>query len=363
MRYVLSLILLAHGLVHLMGFTKAFGLGRMAQLTRQISRIEGTAWLVASTLFVLGGLLFFLENGYWPIVVLAAIVVSQLLIAVAWKDAKFGTLVNGILLVAVILGWGGQRFESGFAKDVKSNLGIPGEAGVALLTEADIKDLPLPVQKYIRYSGSLNQPKVKNVRIVFDGNMRGKGEDWFGFGSLQYNFFAAPSRFFFMKARKWGMPVMGYHRYADGKAGMDIRLLGLVPVAQASGPEMDKAETVTFFNDMCMFVPAALIDKRIEWLPIDKNSAHATFKNGPNLVSATLYFNEDGQLVNFVSDDRYDINEKKQYRFSTPLANYKLVGGRHLPTYGEGVWHYPDGKFTYGKFYLKDIEYNVGSFH
>jgi len=28
-------------------------------------------------------------------------------------------------------------------------------------------------------------------------------------------------------------------------------------------------------------------------------------------------------------------------------------------TYGEAIWHYPDGKFIYGKFNLQQVEYNV----
>jgi hypothetical protein len=35
-------------------------------------------------------------------------------------------------------------------------------------------------------------------------------------------------------------------------------------VVDISGDMMFKAETVTFFNDMCFLAPATLIDKRIE---------------------------------------------------------------------------------------------------
>jgi hypothetical protein len=34
------------------------------------------------------------------------------------------------------------------------------------------------------------------------------------------------------------------------------------------------------------------------------------------------------------------------------------MNGYNVPTYGETIWHYPDGAFCYGKFYLKEIEYN-----
>ena len=33
-----------------------------------------------------------------------------------------------------------------------------------------------------------------------------------------------------------------------------------------------------------------------------------------------------------------------------------------MMTYGETIWHYPDGEFIYGKFKLKEIKYNVNEF-
>ena len=52
-------------------------------------------------------------------------------------------------------------------------------------------------------------------------------------------------------------------------------------------------------------------------------------------------------------------NEMKTFPFSTPIRNYKIINGLHLPTYGEAIWNYPEGDFMYGKFHLKSVEYNV----
>lgn len=52
----------------------------------------------------------------------------------------------------------------------------------------------------------------------------------------------------------------------------------------------------------------------------------------------------------------------KRYRFSTPVKEYTQINERNVIKYGEAVWHYPDGEFVYGKFYLKSIEYNVADF-
>jgi hypothetical protein len=97
-------------------------------------------------------------------------------------------------------------------------------------------------------------------------------------------------------------------------------------------------------------------------MAMDSLSAKATFTNGGNKISAVLYFNEQGQLINFISDDRYVIGDMKQYRFSTPVKEYEQMDGKNIWKYGETIWHYPDGEFVYGKFTLKSIEYNVKEF-
>ena len=153
----------------------------------------------------------------------------------------------------------------------------------------------------------------------------------------------------------FGVTVPRYYHYRKGIAVMDIRLFGLFPVVKKSGVAMNKVETVTLFNDMCLMAPATLIDKRITWQAINSNSAKATFTNHAITISAFLYFNEQGKLIDFISNDR-DVNH---YPFSTPVSNYKNIKGINIMTYGEAIWHYPDGKFVYGKFNLKEIEYNV----
>ena len=94
----------------------------------------------------------------------------------------------------------------------------------------------------------------------------------------------------------------------------------------------------------------------------DDSSTQATFTNEGVSVQATLYFNATGQLVNFVSDDRYAVSDMQRYRFSTPVADYKNFNGFNVMSFGQAVWHYPDGEFVYGKFELQEIVYNVAPF-
>jgi hypothetical protein len=348
-------------MIHILGFLKAFNLAEINQLTQSISKPMGVLWLIALILFLASAIQLISNHNLWWITALVGIIISQVLIILFWQDAKFGTIANIIILLAVVAGYGSWSFENLFNNDVSGNLETSLKIEKNLLTENNIEHLPAPVQKYLKYAGVINKEKVNNVKIVFDVEMREKGKDWFKATSVQYNFFDEPTRLFYMNAKMFGITVPGYHRYVEGKATMDIRLFGLIPIVQQSGEVMNKTETVTLFNDMCLMVPATLIDKRIQWEPIDSLTTKAIFTNRGISISVILYFNEAGQLINFTSDDRTSISDMKQYRFSTPIEGYKNINGMNVMSGGEAIWHYPDGDFTYGKFSLKSIGYNISN--
>jgi hypothetical protein len=359
LRLFFAIIVLLHALIHFMGFAKAFDYGNMKQLTIPISKPVGIVWIATAFLFIAAVILYLMKKEYWWVVVVPAIVLSQIVIILSWKDAKFGTIANIIFLVVAVLSFTAALFEKTFRVDVKQQFLINNNLATSLLTEADLLPLPSPVQKYLRYAGVVNKPKVKNMRVLMDVLMREKGKDFFSATSVQYNFFNEPSRLFFMKATMFGITVPGYHHYIQKKAVMDIRLFGLFPVAQMAGEEMNKAETVTLFNDMCLMAPATLIDNRIKWEPIDEVKAKAIFTNGAISITAILYFDEQGRLINFTSTDRYDVNGKQCIPFSTPVHEYKNHNGYNLFYKGDAVWHYPEGEFVYGKFELKEVSYNL----
>lgn len=359
MRYLLVALILIHGLIHFMGFSKAFGLADMKQLSIPISKPIGLFWLLTALLFLISATLYLLKSGTWMYTCIIACLLSQVIIVLSWKDAKFGTIANGILLLIALLSLTTRLFELSYKKEANGLVKQRSRLTVPLLTAADIGHLPVPVQRYLIYCGVLNQPKVLNMQVLFEGQMREKGKDFFSFRSEQYNFFENPARLFFMKAAMYGITVPGYHRYVNATASMDIRLFGQFSVIHQSGPGMDSTETVTLFNDMCLLAPASLIDSRISWETIDSLTIRAVFINQGISISATLYFNTAGQLINFISNDRMAIADHKKIPFSTPVHQYRPVRGFNLMSDADAVWDYPDGKFVYGKFRLKDIRYNL----
>ncbi|TGL39808.1 DUF6544 family protein [Leptospira perdikensis] len=258
---------------------------------------------------------------------------------------------------------GCQTIQSSFESKVESEFKKQPLFGLTIVTESDIRHMPTPVQKYLRYTGVIGKPKVQNIRITFDELMyQNSNSKPMVSSSDQYNFLKHPARYFFMKANKMGIPFRVLHSYSEEKATMVVRVASLFDVVNLSGEELSIAETVTVLNDLCLFIPSALIDQKITWDPVDRLSAKVIYQNGKYKVSAFLYFNEKGELVKFVSEDRsalQDDGSLRKLRWTTPVRDYKEFNGIKVPTYGEAIWNDPAGDFIYGKFFLKSVEYNL----
>lgn len=233
------------------------------------------------------------------------------------------------------------------------------------VTEADLVALPPPVRTYLRRANVVGKPRVRSVHAVLRGKMRGAPDaGWMNVEVEQHNYFGpgAPARLFFMRAGRWGVPFVGYHRYVGAEATMRVRLAGLLEVVNASGDLMTQSETVTLFNDMCFLAPAALLEAPVTWQTLDARHVRATYTNAGKSISAVLSFDEVGDLVGFVSADRYQSDGKhfRLFPWSTPLGNYRDFGGARLASEGDARWSEPSGEWTYGHLELQRITYGEG---
>lgn len=243
------------------------------------------------------------------------------------------------------------------------------EHPVPVVTEADLASLPEPVAAYLRRCGTVDRPRVVNFRATVHGRIRaGATKPWMSFTGEQVNTFGSePSRYFLMDATMSGVPADVFHCYQNGHATMRVKAASVWPIVNAHGLEMDQAETVTVFNDLCIMAPAALLDAPISWQVLDDHQMVDTYTAAGRSVTARLIFNDDHELVDFISEDRFrastDGKSFVRQRWSTPVGAHRDLGGRHIAAVGEGRWHAPatEGEFAYLAFLIDGITYNIGS--
>ena len=293
LRWSVVALLAGHGLVHLLGAAKGFGWAQVPQLTEPIGVWAGMLWLLAATLVVTAAVLIALgAPTWWWVIALGAGAISQLAIATSWSDARAGSLVNVILVLAAGYGLasaGPSSFRAQYRGRATQAL-IDVDASSAVLGEADLVDLPGPLAAYIRRSGAVGKPRVVSFRADFHGRIRsGPDAAWMPFTGRQVNTYGPrPQRIFLMDATRSGLPVTVLHVFVDGTATMRVKLLSLVTVADASGPEMDRGETVTVFNDLVVMAPGAILDAPVTWTAMDALRVRGEFTSGNQTVAAVL---------------------------------------------------------------------------
>lgn len=369
LRWAVIALVAAHGLIHLLGAAKGLGWAAVPQLVHPIGTVAGLTWFLAAVLVLASAVL--VATGaprWWWAVAASAAVVSQLAVASSWSDARYGTVVNVVLLVAAGYGFlsvGPSSFDARWARQVDEAL-ADTEPDPALLTEADLADLPEPLAAYVRRSGAVGSPRVASLSATFHGRIRsGPDAAWMPFTGAQVNTYGPrPQRAFLMHATRSGLPVTVLHQFRDTTATMQVRLLSVVPVANAAGPEMDQGETVTVFNDLVVMAPGAVPHAPVDWTAVDDRHVRGAFTVGEQTVSALLTFDAQHDLVDFVSDDRSrasaDGRDYTAQRWSTPLATHRDDDGRRVLATGAAQWHAPEpeGTFTYLDFFVDDVTYN-----
>jgi hypothetical protein len=274
-----------------------------------------------------------------------------------------GVVLAVIVALAVVAVQAGQY---AFARMVDGNVRDMFAAGQvsepSVLTDADIADLPEPVQRWLRYSGTVGRERPATVRLKQEGEIRlGPDANWMPFTAEQYYTTDPPA--FIWHADVKMMPLVsfaGQDRYADGRGHMDIRVLSLVQVVDETGPEMDQGTLVRYLNET-MWFPAGAVSPYITWEPVDDNSAIATMRYQGVEASATFYFDDEGRLTNMVADRYYSEGDGSFgfYPWSTPVDEYGEFDGMRLPVQGEAFWHTPDRDFSYIRLRIVDIEYNL----
>lgn len=368
-RWVVVGLLALHGAIHVLGAAKGLGWAEISALKEPISRAAAFGWAAAAVLVLASAVLVALSRpDWWWLMALTAAATSQTVILTSWADAKAGTAANIVLLMVAGYGFlsiGPASFHAEWNRHAADALRIV-DAPTGIVTDADLAALPEQVARYVRRSGAVGQPHVSDFYATLHGRIRSSpDEPWMTFTGHQLNTYGPqPRRLFYIDATMKGLPVTVFHVY-EQHATMRGRLLSLVPILDAGGPEMDQGETVTMLNDLVAFAPAALVDAPITWTTLDEHRVSAVYTVGEQTVSAQLVFDDDGDLVDFVSDDRSrastDGNTFTRLRWNTPLNTCRRVGGWRAATRGRAMWAapQPEGHFSYADMVIDDITYNI----
>jgi hypothetical protein len=122
--------------------------------------------------------------------------------------------------------------------------------------EDELVGLPAPVQRYFRASIAVGAPLAPAARIEMRGSIK-IGLRWLPFRATEV---LAPHRGFVWFARVAGGLFVGSDQYASGLGAMRWKILGLIPVVQAEGPNVSRSSAARAGAE-AVWVPTALLPR------------------------------------------------------------------------------------------------------
>jgi len=274
-------------------------------------------------------------------------------------------LILGIVIVIIILFVTISKIL--FDKKVIKEVGMLTEEGSKVQSKTfsfnDLEGLPEPVQRYFKYALRDGQEHIKFVRLKQVGEFRMKeNQSWMPIKAEQY--FTTEDPAFIWRVKFTMAPFVwidGRDMYYQGKGSMLIKVLSTITVADAFGSEMDISSLIRFLAEAPWFPTALLPSDYIEWKEIDSNSARAVIKDKGYTASGIFTFNEKGEIIKFVTNDRYMEADGKYLKeqWGGYYRNYQEIEGIKIPIEGEVEWNLSDRDLPYVKLEITDIQYNV----
>lgn len=362
MRTALITLIGIHGIIHLLGFLKAYGIVEFNGIGQFISKISGLFWLLTFLLFTVTIVLFIIRSNYWWALGFIAVIASQFLIFYYWSDTKFGTIANLIILLSTILGYSNYRFHSSIKKERIALINNSKTIQNSIVDTSNIKTLPPIVQKWLKNSGVIGKPVVSNVHLTQELKLKLKPEqDEWSHGTAEQYFTIYPPAFNWNLNSQMNplMNIVGRDKFEQGNGEMLIKLLSIFPVADVANNDKINQATLQRYLAEIIWFPSASISNYIQWEELDENSARATMEINGTKGSGIFYFDEKGLFKRFIAMRFKDSNDIEPIKWTVIASKTEERNGIKIPTKCEASWSLKSGQWTWLKLNIKDIRYNL----
>lgn len=360
MRLFFLALLGAHGLIHLIGFLKSQGFLPSEQLAYDISQSRGILWLASGLIFLVTLSIYIMGSRYWWSFGLLAVIVSQVLITMHWKDAWFGTTANLIILIGCLIGW--SYWQHDWSSEKEATHQFLSATDLVPSTDLHIDDMPPLVGQWLSRSGVLNRDPIENVKLEQRGKMRLKaGADWTSFTAKQWFSLHPPGFLWIAQVGNPGsfMQFLGKDAFSNGKGSMTIKLWGLIPVVQARGQDIDQGSMVRYLAES-IWLPSHFLSRSCTWTPINGNRVQVKFEIEEQTIEGEFGFSNSGELISFSSMRYYDAtNQLEKWIADINPDSYQTFEGVRIPTKASITWSLNNGDFHWLDLEIVHAKYNL----
>lgn len=361
MKHFISILIILHGAIHLIGFFQAFKIARISSLQTEIPQVLGIFWFISFLVLSLTAVAFAFDKQFWFYLAVPAVMISILLIIKSWSDAKYGIIPNGIILMLAFASFSSRSMNKMFIRETEEILDAVNRSEPEIITSADISELPSAVQGWMRSTGIIGKPTITSACVRQKALMKIKPEqqDWYSAEALQYTTMNPPAFIWTVDMKMMPMVnIKGRDKFVGGKGEMLIKVNSLINVVKEKGMRMDEGTLQRFLGEL-VWHPSLALSPYIRWEAIDATSAKATMTYNGSKGSGTFYFNKNGDFVKFIAMRfRGNKADSKRYPWVLTVDDYAVFENIKVPSKMKATWQLDKGDWTWLDLEITSISYN-----
>lgn len=260
-------------------------------------------------------------------------------------------VIIGLLLIVVVIGKINASIQ--FNKEVKELFAQSENISDQKFHASQLHNLPEPVQRYFNHILKEGQPYLSYARIRHDGQFKaGFDKEWVNITGEQYATTGKPG--FIWK----GTTSMFVARdmYISDKGRLIVSIFSLFNVVNAEGESYNQGELLRWLGESVLYPTNLLPGKRLEWIPIDSNTAKLVFNYKGISLFFKIAFNAIGEITEMETKRYMDAKNKETWVIKA--TNYKEFNNVMIPASFDVLWRLDKGDFSYAKFNITEVEYN-----
>ncbi|HEY6100041.1 MAG TPA: DUF6544 family protein [Anaeromyxobacter sp.] len=278
----------------------------------------------------------------------------KVLVAAAWAVA------SAAMLAVVFLAAVDVSFHRGFVRDAEQVRGRAGVQPDAPVTEEDLRAVPEPVARWVRWSGAVGKKRISALRVLHNGRLRTGGDrPWMPIHGEYLITTRKPSFQWYGKAKVApAVSVAAVDSYFEGEGHTVVKALSAFPVVDASSSDVGESAFGRCIAELSL-APTFFLDRELVWCERSgPDSASCTVADGRFSADAELFVNRDGSLDRVVVMRRFDRGGGRSTleRFTGKSSEPRSHGGRMFPGRIDGTWNLPEGDLHYVSFEIERIE-------
>jgi hypothetical protein len=217
------------------------------------------------------------------------------------------------------------------------------------------RNLPAPAQRYLQHAIAMGTPLATAVHLRMHGEIKLKG--WFPFSAEQV---IRWDRGMLWRAavRLHGIVMRGGDRFLDGQGAMQWKLLGIVPIVNASGPDITRSAAGRV-NIESIWLPSVLCHDDVSWAVLDPCHLHAHFRAHGDTAEIDYTIDNQGRLQS-VNMPRWGNPEGAQFHVANCggfIEEERTFGGYTIPSRLRVGWYFGSERFeSEGEFFRATID-------